>query len=257
MTKNNDRKLVSVVTGTYNRPELIGRCIEEVRRQTYPNIEHCIVTDGPDPLLSIWNAQGWPHLDSGDRENPVPIKFVETGRQWSHFLAMSISAVPYQVAQWLSSGAYLIWLADDEEITEDHIESLVDLLEKEDVDFVFSKSTIWFNNSNGIIIKPDEIGESPPKCGSITHALFRAELLDYRGFMTHVGSGTDWDQIYSWMRAGASHAFLNRVTHTHRVDKLGDSGPHTKTIRQPLRGHKTRKPRRRRWVKTPPIKIAS
>jgi hypothetical protein len=227
-----NRKLVSVITGTYNRPKLINQCIDEVRKQTYPNIEHCIVSDGPDKLLRIWHEQGWPQTEN--KRNDVPIKFVETGRQWSQFLTLSVSAVPFQVAQWLSSGDYICWFADDEEMTADHIESLVDLLEKEDVDFVFSKTEVWFPMSLGRVFAPRVIGSSVPKCGDITQALFRVELLDYRGFNTHVGSGTDWDQVGAWIDSGASYAFLDRVTHTHRVDKWGDTGANT--IKQPLRG---------------------
>lgn len=225
------RKLVSVVTGTYNRPRLVSKCIQEVRKQTYPNIEHCIVSDGPDELLRAWANNGWTQIE-GDAYK-VPIKFAETGRQWSHFLANSISAVPYQVAQWLASGDYLMWLADDEEITEDHIESLVDLLETEDVDFVYSKTNIWFNPETGRVGE-NTIGVYPPINGQLTEALYRVELLDYAGFEPHVGSGTDWHQIQTWLDYGASCAFLDRVTHTHRVDKMGDVN--ARRTRQPLRG---------------------
>lgn len=222
------RKLVSVITGTYNRPSDLFRCIGSVREQTYNNIEHCIVHDGP-AQVAVQDI-----VYCGNNNSNVPIKFIETGRQWSQFLAMSISAVPFQVAQWLASGDYIMWLADDETITPDHIELLVNLLEERDVDFVFSKTEIYFSRLLGRIYSPRIIGEPTPKCGNITQALFRAELLDYRGFMTHVGSGTDWDQVNHWIKAGASWAFLDRVTHTHRVDKFGDQ--HLNKTRQPLRG---------------------
>lgn len=226
----NNRKLVSVITGTYDRPKLLQQCIGEVRKQTYPNIEHCIVHDGPasDDVKAVMKQA------LSVSENRVPIKWVETGRQWSQFLASSISAVPYQVAQWLASGDYLMWLADDEEMTPDHIESLVDLLEQEDVDFVYSQTEVWFNI--GRSVKPTIIGAKVPKCGNITEALYRVELLDYCGFNTHVGSGTDWNQIETWMAAGASWAFLPRVTHSHRVDKMGDAN--LNNTRKILRGNK-------------------
>jgi glycosyltransferase involved in cell wall biosynthesis len=226
------RKLVSVITGTYDRPRELLACINEVRKQTYPFIEHCIVHDGPAAQI-IRDI-----VSDANNDSNVPIKFVETGRQWSHFLAMSISAVPFQVAQWLSSGDYIMWLSDDEEITEDHIESLVDLLEEKDVDFVYSKTEVWFHNSlqSSVSVATDIIGADIPKSVDITQALFRAELLDYRGFMTHIGSRTDWDQVSHWMEAGASWAFLDRITHTHRVDKLGDRA--LKQERQPLKGWK-------------------
>lgn len=232
MSVMSDRKLVSVITGTYDRPRELKNAIDTIRAQTYPSIEHCIVHDGP-ASEEVQEVMGQAFSDE-----KVKLKWVETGRQWSQFLANSISAVPYQVAQWLASGDYLMWLADDEEVTPDHIELLVNLLEERDVDFVYSKSEIWFNPRamKGYIRKNDVIGKPTPTCGNITQALLRAELLDYRGFMTHVGSGTDWDQVSHWMEAGASWAFLDQVTHIHRVDKFGDR--ELNKVRQPLRGHK-------------------
>lgn len=220
------KPLVSAITGTYARHSEILRTIENLREQTYRPLEHCIVSDGPDPVLRALIAD----LPPSD----VPIKFVETGRQWSHFLAASISAVPFQVAQWLASGDCLMWLSDDEYMDSDHVESLVTLLEETDSDFVYPLVEVWF--APGIRLAQMIVGSDPPALGSITHALYRAELLDHRGFMTHVGSGTDWDQVSHWIAAGARWAMLPRVTLSHRADKIGE-GPDYRTARQPLRGH--------------------
>lgn len=229
MTSNS--KLVSVITGTYARPRLLANCIQEVRDQIYPNIEHCIVHDGPAEQV-IRDI-----VSQDNNKSCVPIKYVETGRQWSHFLANSISAVPYQVAQWLSSGDYLMWLADDEEIDPLYVSSLVQLLEEKDVDFVYSRSEIWFNPELPYLHPPTVIGSPVPACGNITQCLYSAKLLDYKGFEPHVGSGTDWNQISSWIDAGASWAFLDKTLHSHRVDKLGDH--ELNKVKWPLRGHKS------------------
>jgi glycosyltransferase involved in cell wall biosynthesis len=225
---NSDRKLVSIVTGTYNRPRELVKCIEQVRNQTYPNIEHVIVHDGPAQQI-IEDI-----IHTTNNNSNVPIRYISTGRQWSHFLANSISAVPYQVAQWLASGDYLCWLADDEEIDPTHIEKLVDLLESRDVDFVYSKTNIWFSPDMRFVFAPCIIGRYPPVNGQITHALYRVELLDYAGFEPHVGSGTDWYQIDAWLKEGASCAMLEEASHTHRVDKLGDAD--SNKVKQELRG---------------------
>lgn len=242
-----DRPLVSVITGTYNRHDLLQDAIENVRQQTYPNIEHVIVSDGPDcelaDLMKTLQIQDMEASifagEHGTKPAPsgVPIRFAECGRHWSSFLAASISTVPFQVAQWMARGPYLMWLADDERMTPDHIESLVDLLEATDSDFTYSYARLV--PGPGVPITPMIIGSDPPMLGQITNALFRAELLDYRGFTTHVGSATDWDQVRHWMAAGARWAMLDRVTLTHQIDKLGE-GPDFKGGRQPLRGHRER-----------------
>lgn len=240
------RPLVSVITGTWQRHDLLMECIENVRQQTYRPLEHIIVSDGPDPALrdkltgvklgiTTYPARG--AIKFGP-EPDIPITFAECGRHWSSFLAASISTVPFQVAQWLARGDYLCWWADDERaLTPDHIERLVDLLESTDSDFVYPY--VRLVPAPGIPMSAHVIGSDPPMLGQVTHCLFRADLLDYRGFTTHVGSATDWDQIAHWMAAGARWAMLEDVTFEHRLDKLGE-GPDFRAERRPLRGHTER-----------------
>jgi glycosyltransferase involved in cell wall biosynthesis len=239
-----DHPLVSFITGTFERPDMIAELIENIREQTYRPLEHCIVMEpSDDPEINSEYRQvieekrldGIPRLGRPDLQGDryVRIKFVEVGRHWSGFLANSISAVPYQVAQWLSSGAYLCWAADDERFTPDHVEKLVALAEAEQADFVYPLQGCYWRGA--VSRHVNWIGLPKPAYGQITHALYRAELLDYRGFEVNVGSGTDWDQVKTWMQAGARWAFLPEKTMTHKVDKAGDAG--ARLTRQPLRGH--------------------
>ncbi len=230
------RRVVSVITGTWQRHDLLLEAIENVREQTYRPLEHIIVSDGPDDTLDfLLNGEDEHRWAEDGTEDPrwVPIRYAACGRHWSSFLAASISAVPFTVAQWLARGEYLMWLADDERMTPDHIEALVDLLESTDSDFVYSKADIWAKDDPTWRI---EIGTDPPMLGTITNALFKVDLLDYRGFTTHVGAATDWDQVSAWMNAGARWAMLDRVTLSHRIDKFGE-GPEFRAERRPLRGH--------------------
>lgn len=226
-----ERLLVSVVTGTWQRHDLLLEAIENVRAQTYRPLEMVIVSDGPDERLAqmVYDATANVH--------DVDVHFAECGRHWSSFLAASMSTAPFLVAQLLARGPLQMWLADDERMTPDHIESLVDLLETTDSDFVYPR--VRLVPGPGVSLTPYVIGTDPPMFGTITHALYRAELLDYRMFTFSVGSATDWDQIAHWMAAGARWAMLDRVTLSHRLDKLGE-GDHFRAERQPLRGHKER-----------------
>lgn len=239
-----ERPLVSVVTGTWQRHDLLLEAIANVRQQTYRPLEHVIVSDGPDPELrreiAVAGMVAFEYL--GDpiycvgQQSDVPIRFVELGRHWSSFLAASLSTAPFLVAQLMASGPLQCWLADDERMAPDHIASLVDLLDATDSDFVFSKAKLWARDDPSWDMV---IGHDPPMLGTITNALYRVELLDYRMFTFGVGSATDWDQVSHWMAAGARWAMLDRVTLTHRLDKFGE-GPDFREHRQPLRGHQER-----------------
>lgn len=233
------RPLVSVVTGCIpSRFDLLIEAMRNLRKQTYPNLEHCIAVEG-DPA-AVDAAVTRTRLETIPMSRHLPTRVVGLGRHWSSFLAASMSAVPFQVAQWMARGDCLMWLADDERmLAADHIEALVDLLEETDSDFVYPY--VRLVPGPGVPIAPHIVGTDPPMLGQITHCLFRAELLDYRGFTTGVGSATDWDQIEHWMAAGARWAMLPRVTFEHRIDKLGE-GLDFRLGRRPLRGHRERVP---------------
>lgn len=228
-----DQPLVSLVTGTIpGRLDLLVEAMRNIREQTYSNIEHCIVVEGEPP--GVDEAESRIMRASIELEPCILTRVTGLGRHWSSFLAASLSAVPFQVAQWMARGEYLCWMADDERFDPDHIEALVDLLESTDSDFVYSRCRVWSVTST-----PDdyyEIGTDPPVLGQVTNALYRAELLDYRGFRTHIGSGSDFDQVDGWIEAGARWAMLDRVTMSHRADKQGE-GPDYRAQRQILRGH--------------------
>ena len=206
------RKLVSVVTGTYNRHDLLLGAIENVRSQTYRPLEHVIVSDGPDERLAqlVYDATANVH--------DVDVTFQELGFWSSGLLTDSISAAPFMVAQLLARGEYQIWWADDERaLVPDHIERLVNLLEEYDADFSYSKVEMTWPNST----KRAVIGGNPPRRGEFTHCLYRRDLLD-KGmlFRTHVGSGTDADCLERVMqKRGIRWAFLPEVTFQHQVDK--------------------------------------
>lgn len=215
-----ERKLVSVVTGTYQRHELLLAAIENVRQQTYRPLEHVIVSDGPDDILSGLFGMEDEHQWADDgTEDPrwVPIRFQELGFHSSSLFRDSISAAPFMVAQLLARGEYQMWLADDERmLVPDHIEQLVNLIEQYDADFAYPKVEMTWPDSDRRTV----IGMNPPRNGQFTHMLYRRDALDKGAlFRTHVGSGTDWDACARLMAAGCRWVFNPQVTLTHQVDK--------------------------------------
>lgn len=219
-----DRKLVSVVTGTWNRHDLLLEAIENVRGQTYRPLEHVIVADGPDDALGelIRTADKQHHAAcfdaySGNEPDYVPTRFVELGKHWSSVLTNSISAAPFLVAQLLARGEYQITMSDDERFLDpDAIKKLVDCIEAYDLDMAYSQAEITFAWGGS----PNTIGTTPPQNGQITQFLYRADALD-KGmlFRTHVGNGTDWDCTARLMASGGRWGFVRETLVSHIAHK--------------------------------------
>lgn len=207
---------MSVITGTWRRHELLNECIENVRQQTYPNIEHVIVSDGPDETLAEWSRWNWPRA-MGD-PSIVPVRLAECGRHWSGLLSDSYASAPFMVGQMVARGEYACLWADDERATDpDHLTKMVDLIESSGADFVYPIVDFWWKD------EPERrrlIWADPPVHGSITHWLYRPSMIEKAGgpYRTHVGRANDWDFIERAMRGGATWAFLPEITFSHRAD---------------------------------------
>lgn len=228
------RPLVSILTGTIpSRLDLMLETVAHLADQSYPNLEHCVAVEGEPTDVEDTVRQ----IEQAASRSHVPTRVVGLGRWWSRFLAASCSTAPFLVAQLMARGPLQMWAADDERFDPDHVERLVDLLESTDSDFVYGY--VRLVPAPGIPMLAHVIGSDPPRLGQVTHALYRAELLDYRMFTFGVGSATDWDQIGAWVQAGARWAMLDDVTMVHRLDKLGE-GDNFRAERQPLRGHRER-----------------
>lgn len=209
------RSLVSVLTPTWRRPELLRGAIENVRDQTYRPLEHVVVSDGGnDPEMAYITDLDF--LYGTQRARDVRIRFAALGRNWSTYLPDSFCAAPITVAMFMASGAYQTWLADDERMAPDHISSLVDALEARGADFAYARVRMYRDGQ-----RPEdgyEIGADPPTLGQITNVLYRTELLQRGLYPFGAGMTSDWACISGWQSRGARHAFVDRVTLTHRVD---------------------------------------
>jgi glycosyltransferase involved in cell wall biosynthesis len=209
----NERRLVSVLTPTWQRAELLAGCIENVRGQTYRPLEHVIVVDGPGDRETARVA-----LDALECATTadVLVRFVPLGRNWSSYLVDSFVAAPTIVGMLLASGEYQTWLADDERMEPDHIESLVTALENAGADFAYGR--VRMHAVGQLPEHGYDIGADPPQLGQITNVLYRADLLKRGLYPFGAGMTSDWACIRRWIDAGATWAYTGRLTLTHRVD---------------------------------------
>lgn len=211
------RPLVSVITPTWQRHDLLLGAIENVRAQTYRPLEHVVVSDGEDRATARVAVAALECAAYADPSRDVAVRFTMLGRNWSTFLPNAYAAAPTTVAMLLARGEYQTWLADDERMTPDHVETLVDALEGAGADFAYSRVRMHRNG------QPPEhgyvIGTDPPRLGQITNCLYRTDLLKRGLYVVGDDRASDWATIARWIDAGATWAFVNRVTLTHRVDR--------------------------------------
>lgn len=131
-----EQPLVSVVTITRNRGNLIGRCIDSVLGQTYNNIEHIVVDgasdDNTDIVVSKYNDQR--------------LKFIKLDSNWPLQATMD-----YAIS--LCEGEYFTFLDSDDEYLPTKIEKQVALIQSlpEDYGMVYC-GMIDINSATGEVV---------------------------------------------------------------------------------------------------------
>lgn len=219
------KPLVSIITPTWQRHSLLMETIQNVREQTYQDLEHVIVSDGPDGVLEDLVDEEIERYDN-DRiarlgyaglgsEAMVPIRYMALGRNWSTFLPRSFGVAPLTVGALMASGEYHLWLCDDERMKPDHVEHLVELIERTGADFVYPHVLMWKPSLPGIAWT---IGADPPEYGQITNFLYRASALQKAMYCFDIPEAADWNLVRRWMEAGATWAMSDRCTISHRAD---------------------------------------
>ena len=103
--------LVSIITITLNRADLIHRCIESIQRQTYTNYEHIIVDgNSDDNTEEVVLAYNDPH-----------IRYIKLDRRGPEVQMRAGSSV--------AKGKYITLLDDDDEYLPEKLEKQVALFE--------------------------------------------------------------------------------------------------------------------------------
>lgn len=133
---------VSIITPTTGNP-FLKECIASVRAQTYKNIEHIVVVDGEsrwekaDPIL--YEAAFPRGHNSSDNLLILPYP-TGTDRYNGHRI--------YGGVTYFADGDYHIWLDDDNVLEPTHVESLVNLVQQNDLHWAYSLRKIIDKDSN-------------------------------------------------------------------------------------------------------------
>jgi glycosyltransferase involved in cell wall biosynthesis len=190
--------LVSVITPTWQRHNtLLGRCIPSVSAQTYPHVEHVIVSDGPDDELRarFMAAQdpGFRRLILLDEHPAVP--------HWGTFARRA----GLEAAQ----GEFITYNDDDDALRTEHCALLAQaLIDNPDAGFAYS----WMlsHNPSG----DHTIGDCvPPVYGQLGSPMImhRRSVLEFATW-GEPDAAEDWKLVELWIASGVQYVPVKQVT---------------------------------------------
>lgn len=135
---------VSIITATIGKPQL-AKCIKSVREQTYSDIEHIVVLDGNeylDKADAVFYDAMFPRGSISTDKLVVLPNATGKDRYNGHRI--------YGAFTYLCDGDYIIWLDDDNFIEPNHVESLVNTMQNQKLDWAYSLRKIVDDHGNYI-----------------------------------------------------------------------------------------------------------
>jgi glycosyltransferase involved in cell wall biosynthesis len=184
------RPKISVVTPTWRRHRLLlDRCIPSIQAQDYDGeIEHVIVSDGPDPALE--DVPGVVFLDEHREQLNRGI--------WARLAGTR-----------LATGDLIAYLDDDNAWRPGHLRLLAGAIEREDVSFAYGKALCQDSHAARAWV----IGCCQPVFSQIDTSMIvhRAGLLETATWEPS-GRPADWHLVDRWLRAGVTWAWVPEIT---------------------------------------------
>ena len=196
--------LVSIVTSTWQRPQTLrDYAVWSVNSQTYPEIAHVVVIDGPGDVRTLDMLD---HL--GYSFGPSRRRVVVLGRNWTSYSGDGgAGATCRLVGAWMAAGEFISYLDDDVTYEPTHIEEMVAEFE-EGTSFV---TTCCYGA--GIPLTP---GPPPGLNRTDTSAIMhRALVLRDGGGFHPDGYAGDGNMIERWLAKGLTWKFKESVTVFH------------------------------------------
>jgi glycosyltransferase involved in cell wall biosynthesis len=196
--------LVSVVTSTWQRPQTLREyACEAVAAQTYPNVEHVVVIDGPadSATREMLDELGYSY-------GPSKRRLVVLGRNWSLYSKDGgFGATARLVGAWMAAGEFISYLDDDAYYEPSHIGEMVAEFEPETM-FV----TTYCHGSGVPVTPPAPPGLNRTDTSAIMH---RAIVLRDAGGFHPDGYTSDGNMVERWLAKGLPWKFKESLTVSH------------------------------------------
>jgi glycosyltransferase involved in cell wall biosynthesis len=190
---------VSVITPTWLRHGLLfTRCIPSVQAQDCPDVEHVVVSDGPDPELLAALAAPW--LDGWRNLSYAWLPDHEGYRHYGHLARLH----GIECAR----ADYITYCDDDDALRPAHCRLLADALDAApDAGFAVSRMVSHNGESEGII------GWGPLACCNVGTPM----IMHRRSVLAHGSWGPssafeDWELVERWITAGVPHVNVDAET---------------------------------------------
>lgn len=191
--------LVSVITPTWRRKDLLfKRCVASVQDQSYPAVEHVVVSDGPDPQLR----------EEFNRLAPRNLRltwFLELAehnpeQHWGHLARL--------YALTIADGALITYCDDDDSLRPYHVSLLARAL-ADNPRAGFAVSRMMCHGPQGKSVT----GWGPLEMGNVGSPMImhRREILEH-GTWGPASFSEDWDMVERWLKAGITCADVPEVT---------------------------------------------
>ena len=214
--KLNIEKSVVVITPTIGSPK-VRDAIESVKAQTYKNIEHLLVVDGPEYDEKFAENFDENEIDTIKRT----MSPYNTGR--TGFYGHRI----YAAYAHLVNADYVFFLDEVNWYQPDHVRSLVETIENRQLDFAYSLRGIYDKDKNYLCDDNCEAlgewpiyftndGEKHYLVDTSSYA-FRREFLIQVASLWHSGWGGD-RRFFNMIRERTSHANSKHRTLCYRLD---------------------------------------
>lgn len=188
---------VSIITPTWQRNDLLlTRCIPSVQAQDYANLEHVIVSDGPDPELRdrLLNLSKYKHL----------ISFYEIPERVSE-IRYGTRARRYALER--ATGNLIGYNDDDDALRPTHVSKLVAALEQSGASW--ARAQMIQHHANG---SETVIGNGQPACGNIgtPMVVHKRRMLDIANWGND-SQLEDWELYSQWVAVEPCE-LVNEVT---------------------------------------------
>jgi hypothetical protein len=116
--------LVTVVTATTGNP-ILSSCLSSVKAQSYPNIQHLVMVDGPersaDAYARIEESEVMINTKEGYRFDVIDLPYSIGCDRWNGHRI-------YGSGSYIADGNFIMFLDDDNTLDPDHVQSCIDVI---------------------------------------------------------------------------------------------------------------------------------